>query len=66
MISEPAIERLTRDLQRALDDLRADLDRVEMLTAALSAFSQPVPDYEPAFRHLHQLALTQHQIVRPL
>lgn len=66
MKSEPAIEQLKRDLHCAFDELRADLDRVEILTAALGAFCKPVPEYEPAFRHLSQLGLTQHQIARPL
>ena len=47
MKSETAIDRVRRDLHRVLDNMRADLDRVEILTAALSAFSRPVPDYEP-------------------
>jgi hypothetical protein len=42
--------------------MRADLDRVELLTAALSAFGRPVPDYEPGFRHLRNLTLGAHQI----
>lgn len=48
---------------RVLDDTRADLDRVEILTAALGAFCKPVPGYEPTFQHIDGLALTQHQIV---
>lgn len=62
MNSEMAIDRVRRDLHRVIDHTRADLDRIEILTAALSAFSKPVPDYEPAFRHMHNLALSQHEI----
>ncbi len=62
MKSEPAIDRVRRDLDRVLDDMRAELDRIEILTAALNAFSKPVPDYEPAFQHMHHMALTEHQI----
>jgi hypothetical protein len=51
-----------RELRRVLDHVRADLDRIEILTAALNAFSKPVPDYEPAFQHINGLALKQHQI----
>ena len=47
MRTETAIDRVKRDLHRALDNMRADLDRIEILAAALSAFSKPVPDYEP-------------------
>jgi hypothetical protein len=40
------------DLHRATEQMRTDLLRVEILTAALSAFSRPIPDYEPTFHHL--------------
>lgn len=43
------------ELLRALDSMRAELDRVELLSAALEAFSKPVPDYEPGFQHLRHL-----------
>jgi hypothetical protein len=62
MKSELAIDRVKRDLHRALDNMRADLDRVEILTAALSAFSMPVPDYEPGFRHMRHLTLHAHEL----
>jgi hypothetical protein len=61
MKSEP-VDRVKCDLNRALDNMRIDLDRVELLTAALSAFSKPVPEYEPIFQHVHATALTAHQI----
>lgn len=63
MNSENTMDRVRGDLLRALDHTRADLERVEILSAALSAFSKPVPDYEPAFQHMHNLALSQHEIV---
>ena len=47
-----ASEKLRNDIQRAWRNLHAELDRVELLAAALGAFSAPVPDYEPVFRHL--------------
>jgi hypothetical protein len=62
MRTEAAIDRVKRDLHRALDTMHADLNRVEILAAALSAFSRPIPDYEPGFRHLHHLTLTAHEI----
>jgi hypothetical protein len=30
--------------------------------AALSAFSRPVPDYEPAFLNMRHLMLTAHEL----
>jgi hypothetical protein len=62
MRTESAIDRIKRDLHRALDAMRADLDRVEILAAALAAFSRPVPDYEPAFRHMQHLTLSEHEL----
>jgi hypothetical protein len=62
MKTESAIDRARRELMRALDTTRADLDRIEIWTAAMSAFSRPVPDYEPAFRHLRHLNLNAHEI----
>ncbi len=57
MAKEPgtAKDRLKRDLYRALDRIRGELDRIEILSAALGAFSQPVPDYEPGFQHMRHL-----------
>lgn len=62
MKSNAAIDQVRRDLQHAIDHAHADLDRIELLTAALSAFSQPVPEYEPKFQHMHGLALSRHEI----
>jgi hypothetical protein len=62
MNSDIAMERVRHDLHRVLDRTRTDLDRIEILTAALSAFSRPVLDYEPSFRHMHALALNRHEV----
>jgi hypothetical protein len=62
MKSETAIDLVRRELHRGLDTLRADLDRIEILSAALGAFSKPIPDYEPGFLHLQNLTLSAHQI----
>ena len=62
MKSETAIDRVRRELHRILDNVRADLDRIEILSAALNAFSKPVPDYEPRFRHMHNATLSAYQI----
>ena len=64
MAPENATDRLKRELARAVDALRADLDRVELLTAALLAFHRPVPDYEPTFRHTQRLSLSAHELGR--
>jgi hypothetical protein len=52
MNTEAANDRIQRELYRQLDSKCVDLDRVEVLAAALDAFSQPVLDYEPFFHHL--------------
>jgi len=62
MKSESAIDRVRRELHRVLDNVRTDLDRIEILSAALNAFSKPVPDYEPRFRHMHNSTLSTYQI----
>jgi hypothetical protein len=62
MRTETARDRVRRELYRVLDHMRADLDRIEILMAALSAFSRPVPDYEPGFRNMRHLMLTAHEL----
>jgi hypothetical protein len=52
MVPEPAEEMIVHNLIEALERLRADLDRVELLTAALGCFQQPVPPYELNDRYL--------------
>jgi len=54
MATDATTEQIKQELHRAIDSMRHDLTRVEILTAALSAFARPVPDYEPAFRHMHK------------
>jgi hypothetical protein len=44
---EPVRERIRRKLERAMDHLGKDFERVEFWAAALDAFSRPVPAYEP-------------------
>jgi hypothetical protein len=51
-MSEQAEEMIVHNLIEALDRLRDDLDRVELWTAALGCFQQPVPEYEPNDRYL--------------
>lgn len=64
MATDTAIERVKDDLHQAMDRMRVDLTRVEILTAALSAFSHPIPDYEPAFRHIPRVNLGAHEMGR--
>jgi hypothetical protein len=62
MGTETATDRVKRELDGALDTLRADLDRIDILTAALIGFSKPVPDYEPTFQHMRHLTLNAHEL----
>jgi hypothetical protein len=54
---ETTIDRLRRKIQRAFDNIWIELDRIEILVTALHAFSGPVPDYEPGFRHQRHLTM---------
>jgi len=62
MAAEGAMDRMQRELLRAVENLRVDIDRVELLTAALSAFNRPVPDYEPSFHHVAQSNLGAYEM----
>jgi len=57
-----AIDRVKKELLRAFDNTRAELDRIELLAAGLAAFNTPIPSYEPTFWHLPQLNLTVHEL----
>jgi hypothetical protein len=54
MAPDAAIDQVRRELDRAFDKTRADLDRIEILAAGLAAFSVPIPAYEPQFQHLRR------------
>lgn len=43
----PAEDRIVHNLMEALEQLRQDLDKVEMWAAALNHFQRPAPQYEP-------------------
>lgn len=62
METDVAIDRVKKELLRAFDNTRAELDRIEILAAGLAAFSTPIPGYEPTFRHLPQLTLNAHEL----
>lgn len=55
MAESGANDRIRGELYRAVDAVRAELDRIEILAAAVSAFSRPIPDYEPTFQQMRQL-----------
>ena len=48
-------DRLKRELLRAVERIRTELDKIDILSAAMAAFSKPVPQYEPGFRHLRHV-----------
>lgn len=42
-------------MHRSLDAVNAQLTRLEILTAAIAAFSRPIPDYDTSFQHQRHL-----------
>jgi hypothetical protein len=44
-------ERIAERLQESLDQLRKDIDRVELWASALDGFARPIPPYDPALRY---------------
>ena len=62
MATDAAIDQVRRELDRAFDKTRADLDRIEILAAGLAAFSAPVPGYEPRFQHLRRLSVKAQEL----
>ena len=63
MATEVATNRIKRELHRLLDNKCTDLDRIEILAAAIDAFSQPIPDYAPDFC---RLTSKSHERVEPI
>ncbi len=59
---KPATERLKHNLRGAVQNMHSELERIEILAAALYGFSAPVPEYEPTFQHLPTARLTRHEI----
>jgi hypothetical protein len=51
-MSESAEDVIVHNLIDALERLREELDRVELWTAALGHFQDPVPDYQPGNEHI--------------
>jgi hypothetical protein len=44
-------EEISKRLNKAIDELRKDVTRVEIWATALGSFSRPVPDYQPDEKH---------------
>jgi hypothetical protein len=61
-MTEAAHEQIKRELDEALDTMRSELDRVELLAAALNVFGHPIPDYQPRFHHLNRVALRAQEL----
>ncbi|HEY7998771.1 MAG: hypothetical protein WA743_01780 [Pseudolabrys sp.] len=62
MTNEATTGRIKREFHDVLDSMRDDLDRIELLAITMSAFSRPIPDYEPRFRHLNRAALNAQEL----
>jgi len=62
MGTDATIDRIKKELLRAFDNTRAELDRIEILAAGLAAFNAPIPGYQPMFRHLPQLNRNAHEL----
>jgi hypothetical protein len=41
-------EKIAERLQESLQQLRKDIDRVELWASALDGFTRPIPEYDPA------------------
>jgi len=48
-------EGLRHEMHRALDRIGRELERLEILTAAMAAFARPVPEYDRSFQHQRHL-----------
>lgn len=49
---KPAEDTIVQNLVEALEQLHADLNKVELWAAALGTFQKPVPEYQPSNQHL--------------
>lgn len=54
----PPIERLKREVHGSLNTIETQLMRLEILTAAMAAFSRPIPEYDAGFQHQRHLTAT--------
>ena len=62
MERQSGTEIVKRELDRVIDTMRQELDRVEILAVALGAFAAPVPDYEPTFHNIGPLTARAHEL----
>jgi hypothetical protein len=44
-------EKIAEQLRESLQQLRKDIDRVELWASALDGFSRPIPPYDPSLRY---------------
>ena len=51
-VPDTAEDLVVRNLIEALNRIHADLERIEVWTAALACFQEAVPQYEPSCDHL--------------
>ena len=51
-MADPAKDVIVHNLIEALEQLREDLDRVELWAFALGSFQKPAPEYQPGDQHL--------------
>jgi len=61
-VENDTTEQIKQELHRTIDRMRHDLDRVEILTAALSVFARPIPEYEPTFLHIRHATRGVHKL----
>ncbi|HEY5305156.1 MAG TPA: hypothetical protein VIJ52_00615 [Pseudolabrys sp.] len=61
---ETAGDRMKREIHRTFGRIRVELDRIEILSVALAAFTKPVPDYEPGFQHMRHLTASALELKR--
>jgi hypothetical protein len=51
-MADVAEDMIVDNLLEALEQLRLDLDKVELWAAALGCFQAPVPEYQPSNKYL--------------
>ncbi|HEY2758610.1 MAG TPA: hypothetical protein VGJ01_23100 [Pseudolabrys sp.] len=65
MATATAADRVKCEINNALDNVRAEIDRIEILAAALAAFARPIPEYESGFQHLRHLTVHAQELGQP-
>jgi hypothetical protein len=49
---EPAEDKIVHNLIEAIEQVRTDMDKVELWTAVLGCFLAPIPEYQPSNKFL--------------